>query len=158
MRCTAAATDATGMHTAAAALRLHAAGNSRSVDAAAVGFEFHQSHFPRNVDGNFSREMPGLPSSLPIAHDPDRVSLHVGSYLVLLELAAGILLRRGSEIRMNDIIDAFLLPAPHHHRAHVDFDSQILDRCQRAGDLLTPGPALAGYMCFLRPHQRHREG
>ena len=59
---------------------------------------------------------------------------------------------------MNDVIDALLLPAAHHHRAHVDFHSQVLDRRQRTGDLLTPGSAFAGYVCFLRHGQRRKQG
>ena len=47
--------------------------------------------------------------------------------------------------------EPLLLPAAHDYGAHVDFHSQGLDRCQRTLDLLTPGSAFAGYICFLRP-------
>src|ERR1700747_602020 len=95
-------------------------------------------------------------SPLPIAHDPGGISLHVGVDLVLLELAAGILLRRSSKTDMSDIIDALLLPASHDHGARIYFDPQILDSRQRTRDLLTPGSAFAGNPCFLRPSQRRK--
>src|SRR5580704_15639112 len=94
-------------------------------------------------------------AALPISHDPGGIALHVCGDLVLLELAACILLVRIAKTGMNDIIDALLLPAAHHYGAHVDFDSQVLDRCQRSRDLLTPGSAFAGYIRFLRPALRN---
>src|SRR5450755_4980775 len=93
--------------------------------------------------------------TLPIPNDPRRVALHIGRDLVLIELAACILLRRIAETRMNHITDALLLPATHHHGAHVQLHFQILHRRQRTRDLLTPGSAVAGYMCFLRPTRRN---
>ena len=57
---------------------------------------------------------------------------------------------------MNDIIDALLLSAVYDYRTHVHFHAEILDRSQRTRDLLTPGSAFAGYMCFLRPNERRR--
>ena len=106
----------------------------------------------------FAGKMTWLPSALPISYDPGRIALNIGGDLVLLELAAGVLLGRIAETSMNDIIDALLLPAAHNHGAHVDFDSQILDRSQRTCDLLTPGSAFAGYVCFLRHGQRRKQG
>ncbi len=58
---------------------------------------------------------------------------------------------------MNDILNALLLRTVHHHRAHIDFHSQVLDRCQRTCNLLTPGSPFAGYMCFLCHGQRHKQ-
>ena len=144
------------MHAAAAALRFHAAGNARGVHVAAFGFELNQQHFTGNVDRDLAGKMPRLASALPIAHDPGSVTLHVGGYFVLLKLAARVLLGRGFEVRMNDIINALLLPPPHHHRAHVDFHSQVLHRRQRASDLLTPGFAFAGHVGLLRPALRNK--
>jgi hypothetical protein len=59
---------------------------------------------------------------------------------------------------MNDIVNALLLSPVHDHRAHVDFDSQILGRGQRARDFLTPRTSLTGDVRFLRQRQRRKHG
>ena len=46
----------------------------------------------------------------------------------------------------------------HDHRAHVDFDSQILGRGQRACDFLTPRTSLTGDVRFLRQRERRKHG
>src|ERR1700758_1854508 len=59
---------------------------------------------------------------------------------------------------MDHIVDALLLLAMNHNRAHVDFDSQSLYATQRSGDDLAPVAALAGDMYFLRCGQRRKDG
>src|SRR5580704_5341889 len=65
------------MHTAAATFRLHASGNANGIDIAALSFDLHQVDLARHVNGKLSREMP-WPPPLPVAHNPRRVSAHVG--------------------------------------------------------------------------------
>ncbi len=118
---------------------------------AAFRFKLH----PASSRGESSRKTPpervARPSApLPVPDDPGGIALHIRSDLVLLELVPCFLLRRISEMSMNDIINGLLLPAANDYGAHVDFHSQVPHRCQRAGDLLTPSSAFAGYVCFLR--------
>src|SRR5579863_6716281 len=59
---------------------------------------------------------------------------------------------------MDHVVDALLLLAMNHNRAHVDFDSQSLYASQRSGDDLAPVAAFAGDMYFLRCGQRRKDG
>src|SRR5579864_5707586 len=115
--------DIVEMHASTAALRLDAAGQTSCIHVAAVSLEFHQRHITRNHDRELAREMPGMPSSLPISDDPCGITLYVCGYFVLFELPACFLLRRSAVTSMKNVIDALLLSTTYHHRAHVYLDS-----------------------------------
>ncbi len=69
---------------------------------------------------------------------------------------ARVLLGRSLVVRMNDVIDALLLPTANNHGAHVHFDTQDFDPGQRPGSLLPPDAALAGDARLLRERKRRK--
>src|SRR5882672_7298407 len=107
------------VNAAAAALNLSSAGDPCGAYTSAISLNFRQLQVARDGDHEISRELPA-PATLPIAHDPGRISLGVRADLVGLEFAPGLLLRRGIRATMNDVTDPRLRAALDPHRSHVD--------------------------------------
>src|SRR6201982_3481603 len=118
-------------------LGLNPTADTRSRDIASIGFNLHPIHFARNIDGELARKLV-RPSTLPIADDPGRISVHIGADFIRIEFAAGSFLGGGVTTIADHIVDPGLRPALHPNRAHIDFDPKILGATQVTRDLLRP--------------------
>src|SRR5579862_3556501 len=118
-----AGADVVEFQAPASAFGFHSPSQAGCINIAALGFDFCQCNLARNVDGELARKMPRPVPSLPIAYDPRGVAFHISAYLELVELAASFFFRRIIESRMNHIMNALLLPATYHNRAHIHFHS-----------------------------------